>query len=251
VSKELFPNTVVSGLLSKRMIVSLVAFSHSTAIADIPFGCTLNLIPVGVALGCSNFKIMGGAAGSPEPAALLLGSGFSEQPQTTNTTARRTQKRTLRILPILLPGNASEIQYGDFKLSSLRYYSECELTPIPAALPSRLSSTHMILGHLYIPPTAILFAILGFSLFIAGMDFAKRRAATRALELSTPHIPATRTNPIVDPRPVGPIAGIAGLPHTDRAVASLPVANFLPLPRPTPRMPRHLESPNQPVSWAR
>jgi hypothetical protein len=121
----------------------------------------------------------------------------------------------------------------------------------------------MILGHLHIPPTALVFAILAFSLFIAVMDFAKRRAATRALAtvrkssgprldvLSAPDIAATRTNPIVDPRPVGPIAGIAGLPHTDHAVASLPVANFLPLPRPTPRMPRRLESPNQPVSWAR
>jgi hypothetical protein len=121
----------------------------------------------------------------------------------------------------------------------------------------------MILGHLYTPPTAFLLAILGFSLFIAAVDFAKRRAANRALarvlgssgqrldELSTPHSIAARTHPVVESRPVGPIAVIAGLPHLDRAAASLPVANFLPLPRPTPRMPRDLESPNQPVFWAR
>lgn len=120
----------------------------------------------------------------------------------------------------------------------------------------------MNLVHLHTPPTVVLLAILAFSLFIASLDFAKRRAANRALarlrrssgrrldEIWKPHIDVTQTNR-VGSQPVGPIAGIAGLPHTDRAVASLPVGNFLPLPRPTPRMPRDLESPNQPVSWSR
>jgi hypothetical protein len=120
----------------------------------------------------------------------------------------------------------------------------------------------MILGHLDTSPTALFLSILGFSLFIAGLDFAKRRAANRALarvsesggqrldELSKLPIVAAQTNPVVESRPIGPLAGIAGLPHLDRAAASLPFGNFLPLPRPTPRMPRDLEVPNQPVSWS-
>jgi hypothetical protein len=119
----------------------------------------------------------------------------------------------------------------------------------------------MDLGLLHAPPATILLSILGFSLLIAGVDFVKRRAGLRALaRLSQSFAPALcyqpklniverRTNPVVEPKTVVPAARIAKLPRTQLAIASLPVADFLPLPRPTPRMPGDWQCLNASASW--
>lgn len=105
--------------------------------------------------------------------------------------------------------------------------------------------------------------MLGFSLSIAGIDFAKRRAGRRSLAgLSESISPALdyqprlntverRTNPVAEPESVVPNARIATLPHTGLAIASLPVADFLPLPMPAPRMPDDWQCLNPSASWWR
>jgi len=118
----------------------------------------------------------------------------------------------------------------------------------------------MDLGLLHAPPTTILLSILGFSLSIAGVDFAKRRAGNRALarlsqSISPPldyqprlNTVERRTNPVAEPKSVVPAASIAKLLHTGPAIASLPVADFLPLPKPAPRMPGDWQCLNPPAS---
>jgi hypothetical protein len=140
-----------------------------------------------------------------------------------------------------------------------------------------LSSTHMYFGHLHIPPMIILLAILGFSLLIAALDFVKRRARLRApatLSRSVDDMVGTREmgdtsdagdignaspmaptispelNPTPEPRIIAPIGGLLGLPYSDRGAPSLPCAGFLPLPKPTPRMPRGLECLDTAFSWS-
>jgi hypothetical protein len=119
----------------------------------------------------------------------------------------------------------------------------------------------MDLGLLHAPPTTMLLSILGFSLSIAGVDFAKRRAGHRALarlsqSVGPPldysprlNIVERATNPVVEPKTVVPAAKIAKLPRTTLAIATLPLAAFLPLPKPTPRMPQARECRNTSVSW--
>ena len=116
---------------------------------------------------------------------------------------------------------------------------------------------------MHAPPTTILLSILGFSLSIAGVDFAKRRAGHRALarlgqSVSPPldyqprlNTVERRTNPVAEPESVVPAARIAPLPHTGLAEASLPVADFLPLPKPAPRMPDDWQCLNPSASWWR
>jgi hypothetical protein len=134
----------------------------------------------------------------------------------------------------------------------------------------------MYLGHLHIPPMIILLAILGFSLLIAGLDFVKRRARLRAparmsgsIEMGDTRdmsvsgnasdtgdappaalVVSPELNPTPEARIVAPIGGLLGLPHSDRGAPSLPCAGFLPLPEPTPRLPRSLECLVTPFSWS-
>ena len=121
----------------------------------------------------------------------------------------------------------------------------------------------MDLGLLHTPPTTIFLSILGFSLSIAGVDFAKRRAGYRALarlsqSVGPPldyspklNIVERRTKPAAEPKTAAPAAKIARLPHTGLAIATLPLADFLPLPKPAPRMPQDWERLNVSVSWWR
>jgi hypothetical protein len=121
----------------------------------------------------------------------------------------------------------------------------------------------MDLGLLHTPPTTILLSILGFSLSIAGVDFAKRRAGHRALaSLSqsigppldyrpTLNFVEKRTNPVAEPETVVPSARIVKLPRTEPATATLPVADFLPLPMPMPIMPQDQEHLSPSASWWR
>jgi hypothetical protein len=103
----------------------------------------------------------------------------------------------------------------------------------------------MDLGFLHAPPTTILLSILGFSLLIAGVDFAKRRAGHRVPARPSKLDIERGTNPVV------PIARISRMPHIERATAGLPFGDFLPLPRPTPRMPQDWQCFNTSVSWWR
>jgi hypothetical protein len=111
----------------------------------------------------------------------------------------------------------------------------------------------MDLGLFHAPPTTILLSILGFSLLIAGVDFAKRRAGYRALASQSPTLdyPPKRTNPVAEPQTSVPIARISRLPHIERGTAGLRFGDFLPLPRPTPRMPQDWQCFNTSVSWWR
>jgi hypothetical protein len=121
----------------------------------------------------------------------------------------------------------------------------------------------MDLGLLHVPPTTLLMSILGFSVSIAGVDFAKRRAGYRALarlsqSIGPPldyqpnlNLAESRTNAVVEPKTIVPAAKIARLPRTEPVTASLPVADFLPLPRPTPKMPQDRQRLNPSASWWR
>jgi hypothetical protein len=119
----------------------------------------------------------------------------------------------------------------------------------------------MDLGLLHTPPTTILLSVLGFSLLIAGVDFAKRRTGYRALARMSqsptlddpPKLDAVErlTIPVAEPETSGPVTRISRLPHIERATAGLPFGDFLPLPRPTPKMPQDWRCFNASVSWWR
>jgi hypothetical protein len=134
---------------------------------------------------------------------------------------------------------------------------------------THISSTHMDLGLFHAPRIASVLAIAAFSLLVAGLDFVRRRAphgrlgrprgATGASRSSAPTL-SEPAAPSVVVAPAIPVlqslaaevaAGIATLPQTGRVhhIASLPFAQFVPLPRPSPRLPANPRALSTSVLW--
>jgi len=111
---------------------------------------------------------------------------------------------------------------------------------------------------LHDPSTSIFLGILGFSLLVAGLDFVKRRAGNRLLEAMSPSTPPDpqpqiaelELTPVAEPRTEAPIRGVAYLPDVSRSLApTLPLADFLALPKPNPGLPRNGGCLPKSVSW--
>jgi hypothetical protein len=114
----------------------------------------------------------------------------------------------------------------------------------------------MDIGFIHSPQIVIPLAVLGFAVLVAGLDFAKRRAAAkRSSPVAAPPAKAiaVQTTPVAEPQKLAPIGAISSLPHTDRAAPSLPIGSFLPLPKPNPSLPRNrvIRHADQPVGACR
>ena len=127
----------------------------------------------------------------------------------------------------------------------------------------------MDLALFHAPRIASVLAIAAFPLLIASLDFVRRRAPQgrlgrpkRAVEVSpsivpTPSEPAVASIvmapaiPVLQSPAVEVAGGVARLPLASRghSAASLPFAQFVPLPRPNPKLPANPKALSTSVLW--
>jgi len=127
----------------------------------------------------------------------------------------------------------------------------------------------MDLGLFHAPRIASVLAITAFPVLVAGLDFVRRRAPHGSLgrpkkaggvdpsivptpsEPTAPSVVMTPAIPVVQSPAAEVAGGIARLPQASpsRSVASLPFAQFVPLPRPDPKLPANPKALGTSVLW--